>query len=132
VYQLILDELEATCPGPDACHGFQSWCPRCDDVSRVCDDQGCKTHKRDVDVLREMEGLDRDMALRALLVAGIEAEIASREKEHPPRGSVNNDGKRRWYCRHAISLYDYMDGEMADLERELGEIRRSRKLVPRE
>ena len=128
IANLIAEELEHSCPGETGCHGCQSWCPLCGSVGHVCDDPECNTHRRDVDVLSDMGGIERDLARCAKEVHRLEIEVIETEKELPRWSVFREQSQDRDYMRRralgaAAGRCDDLEREMAELEEELTEIR---------
>lgn len=124
IAQLIMDELRESCPGETGCHGCQSWCPKCGSVGHVCDDPGCDAHRRDTDVLRDLEGSRKRTAGLAAECKKIEETLLSMEGDRITDVRIE--------LRRAATRYEREERENRELEDELREITApGSMLVPR-
>lgn len=114
IAKLVEDELVETCPGEKSCHGCVSWCPLCGDTGHVCDDPECDTHRRETDVLPDMQEAEEALFLDALECKRWEEAILVEGKMERPRRELQS----------AVERFKEDEKYLNELEEELQEIRR--------
>jgi hypothetical protein len=121
---LAAEELRVSCPGPAGCHGYQNWCPECGTVSHVCDDPQCDAHRRDTDVLKELEETTERLRHAAKECKKIEDMMRSSEGD--------NTTDMRIELRRMTARFESGEKATSEIEGELREIRApGSNLVPR-
>ncbi len=126
IAEMITEELRRSCHGPTACHGCISWCPACGPTSHVCDDPECDTHRREIDVKRDMEEAEEKVAKTVALCIRREEELLAREER------ASDVGWTRMELRRAVRDHDLAERELGELGDELEGMRAPwANLVPR-
>lgn len=112
---------EDGCPGGGKCHGCTSWCSWCGNVSRVCDDPWCDTHRRLTEIEASVLAIAAEIREAAAEFALYEAEFRQRG-EGPLRigGAMVTEGYLESRLSKAASEIRALEKDYLEEAEELG------------